>query len=179
MLPTGDDLWFTSMLSDPSSDGIHPRRMEWHEPKDLPAPEIPYGMDWGIPAPEFPNVTVELPKSPQLTSSPAFIRPNLNQILSILRPARETRPSSYVKKRTGLVEPRPRFTADQTRNLVTWLCDHADHPYPDNNELDVLKVQTGLNHKQIRVWLVNNRSRLLRGGHKARSSDKNYGESAE
>jgi hypothetical protein len=173
MLPNRDDLWFTSMLSEPSSDGIHPRRTQWNEHKDLPEPLSVYEMEWDIPPADVTNTKFEPPKSPQLASSPALTRPNLNQILSILRPPAEKRPRTRTTTHGGKRVPRPRFGPYQTEILIHWLDANAAHPYPKPDEMDSLRNQTGLERRQIMTWLVNNRSRMLRKGEKVRKPFQN------
>ncbi|KAI9794480.1 MAG: hypothetical protein M1833_000393 [Piccolia ochrophora] len=64
----------------------------------------------------------------------------------------------------GAVEPRPykggvRFSREAVRVLKKWLADHANHPYPTDEEKDALKAHTGLKRSQIANWLANARRR--------------------
>ncbi|KFA72482.1 hypothetical protein S40288_06642 [Stachybotrys chartarum IBT 40288] len=61
--------------------------------------------------------------------------------------------------------PRPppkigaRFSRESVRILKTWLTTHNRHPYPSEEEKEMLQRQTGLNKTQITNWLANARRR--------------------
>lgn len=52
-----------------------------------------------------------------------------------------------------------RFSREAVRKLKNWLTTHHRHPYPSEQEKEVLQRQTGLNKKQITDWLANARRR--------------------
>ena len=52
-----------------------------------------------------------------------------------------------------------RFSKQVVRTLKGWLDEHADHPYPTNEQKEALRDQTGLNRVQISNWLANARRR--------------------
>lgn len=52
-----------------------------------------------------------------------------------------------------------RFSRESVRILRNWLSTHHRHPYPTDEEKDILKRQTGLNKTQITNWLANARRR--------------------
>jgi hypothetical protein len=52
-----------------------------------------------------------------------------------------------------------RFSRDSIRILRGWLSTHQNHPYPSDEEKEVLQRQTGLNKTQITNWLANARRR--------------------
>jgi len=52
-----------------------------------------------------------------------------------------------------------RFSQEALRTLKDWLNSHSDHPYPDEEEREMLQRQTGLNRTQISNWLTNARRR--------------------
>ncbi|RFU25940.1 hypothetical protein B7463_g10401, partial [Scytalidium lignicola] len=52
-----------------------------------------------------------------------------------------------------------RFSRDSLRILRNWLSTHHNHPYPTDEEKDILKRQTGLTKTQITNWLANARRR--------------------
>lgn len=52
-----------------------------------------------------------------------------------------------------------RFSRDSVRILKNWLSTHARHPYPTEEEKEMLQKQTGLNKTQITNWLANARRR--------------------
>ncbi|PLB48913.1 putative homeobox and C2H2 transcription factor [Aspergillus steynii IBT 23096] len=52
-----------------------------------------------------------------------------------------------------------RLSREAVRVLKTWLQDHKDHPYPNDQEKDELKLRTGLKRSQICNWLANARRR--------------------
>ena len=58
------------------------------------------------------------------------------------------------KKKGGL-----RFSRAVIKIMREWMEDHADHPYPSEEEKDILKNKTGLKGTQISNWLANARRR--------------------
>lgn len=62
------------------------------------------------------------------------------------------------------IEPPPpkigaRFSRESVRILKTWLTTHNRHPYPSDEEKELLQRKTGLNKTQITNWLANARRR--------------------
>jgi hypothetical protein len=52
-----------------------------------------------------------------------------------------------------------RFSRDVVKILKNWLIQHADHPYPTEEEKEALKAETGLTVGQISNWMANTRRR--------------------
>ncbi len=52
-----------------------------------------------------------------------------------------------------------RFSRESVRILKNWLSTHNRHPYPNEEEKEMLQKQTGLNKTQITNWLANARRR--------------------
>ncbi|EGX92775.1 homeobox and C2H2 transcription factor, putative [Cordyceps militaris CM01] len=52
-----------------------------------------------------------------------------------------------------------RFSRESVRILKNWLSTHTRHPYPSEEEKEMLQRQTGLNKVQITNWLANARRR--------------------
>ncbi|OAA41089.1 Homeodomain-related protein [Beauveria brongniartii RCEF 3172] len=52
-----------------------------------------------------------------------------------------------------------RFSRESVRILKNWLSTHTRHPYPSEEEKEMLQRQTGLNKTQITNWLANARRR--------------------
>lgn len=52
-----------------------------------------------------------------------------------------------------------RLSRESVRILKGWLNDHSDHPYPNEEEKEELKLRTGLRRTQITNWLANARRR--------------------
>lgn len=52
-----------------------------------------------------------------------------------------------------------RFSRESVRILKNWLSTHNRHPYPSEEEREMLQRQTGLNKTQITNWLANARRR--------------------
>ncbi|KAF4123784.1 Homeobox domain [Geosmithia morbida] len=52
-----------------------------------------------------------------------------------------------------------RFSRESVRILKDWLSTHNRHPYPSDEEKEVLQRKTGLNKTQITNWLANARRR--------------------
>jgi hypothetical protein len=52
-----------------------------------------------------------------------------------------------------------RFSRESVRILKNWLNTHNRHPYPSDEEKEMLQRQTGLNKIQITNWLANARRR--------------------
>lgn len=46
--------------------------------------------------------------------------------------------------------------------LLTWLSEHLNHPYPNSQEKNQLKMSTGLNHQQLLNWFINARRRKIK-----------------
>lgn len=98
--------------------------------------------------PEKPANAYDQP--PQLTSAgappplvaPKPMKPNLGQ-----------QPSTPVGK-VGA-----RLSRESIRILRQWLSTHTRHPYPSDEEKDILQRQTGLTKTQITNWLANARRR--------------------
>lgn len=75
--------------------------------------------------------------------------------------------SSSAQGEDAIAAPKPvapakigaRFSREAVRKLKNWLSSHHRHPYPSEQEKEVLQRQTGLNKKQITDWLANARRR--------------------
>ncbi|KAK3987837.1 homeobox protein 4 [Cladorrhinum sp. PSN332] len=52
-----------------------------------------------------------------------------------------------------------RFSRESVKILKNWLSTHSRHPYPNEEEKELLQRQTGLNKTQITNWLANTRRR--------------------
>ena len=52
-----------------------------------------------------------------------------------------------------------RLSREAVRVLKTWLYNHREHPYPNEQEKEELKERTGLKRTQISNWLANARRR--------------------
>ncbi|KAK3940670.1 hypothetical protein QBC46DRAFT_341340 [Diplogelasinospora grovesii] len=52
-----------------------------------------------------------------------------------------------------------RFSRESVKILKNWLSTHNRHPYPSDEEKEMLQKQTGLNKTQITNWLANARRR--------------------
>lgn len=59
--------------------------------------------------------------------------------------------------------------------LKNWLTEHKENPYPTENDINHLGMATGLTRKQIRIFLVNNRSRFLNRSPKNGQSSQKLG----
>ncbi|CAM1511239.1 Fc.00g087520.m01.CDS01 [Cosmosporella sp. VM-42] len=101
------------------------------------------------------NVTDEsfqLPKSASVTSLNSLANNESN------RSADQSADESFAKP-----GPPPkigaRFSRESVRILKQWLSTHNRHPYPSDEEKEMLQRQTGLNKTQITNWLANARRR--------------------
>jgi hypothetical protein len=55
--------------------------------------------------------------------------------------------------------------------LLKWLDDHKDNPYPSIIKIELLMNKSQLSKKQIKIFLVNHRSRFLdRHSHKDKNN---------
>ena len=54
-----------------------------------------------------------------------------------------------------------RLSQRSTQILREWLLEHADNPFPNDNEKDVLCLRTGLSLSKLNTWFVNSRRRIL------------------
>lgn len=52
-----------------------------------------------------------------------------------------------------------RFPRAAVKILKDWMIQHIDHPYPNDEEKEALKAQTGLTVNQISNWMANTRRR--------------------
>jgi hypothetical protein len=52
-----------------------------------------------------------------------------------------------------------RFSRESVKILKNWLSTHSKHPYPNEEEKEMLQKQTGLSKTQITNWLANTRRR--------------------
>ncbi|KAL2159891.1 hypothetical protein VTH06DRAFT_2024 [Thermothelomyces fergusii] len=52
-----------------------------------------------------------------------------------------------------------RFSRESVKILKNWLSTHSKHPYPNDEEKEMLQRQTGLSKTQITNWLANTRRR--------------------
>jgi hypothetical protein len=52
-----------------------------------------------------------------------------------------------------------RFPRAATKTLKDWILQHIDHPYPTDEDKELLKQQTGLSIGQISNWMANTRRR--------------------
>jgi hypothetical protein len=52
-----------------------------------------------------------------------------------------------------------RFPRSATKVLKDWLLQHIDHPYPTDEEKELLKQETGISIGQISNWMANSRRR--------------------
>lgn len=61
----------------------------------------------------------------------------------------------------GVLPPKvgARFSRESVRILKDWLTTHNRHPYPSDEEKELLQRKTGLNKTQITNWLANARRR--------------------
>jgi hypothetical protein len=160
-----DDLWFSGLPSDPSSDGVHFKRFDWIDVgKDLPDPTT-FAIEWPVLDAEPFSSDLSPRCSPHITSSPAIMTSS-NEILAILRPqppkprviSAPPRPNGT---ETREIKSRKRFPLPVKDILIQWLKSHSHHPYPSREEYENLAIRTGLTKGQLSVWLVNNRARIL------------------
>ena len=49
------------------------------------------------------------------------------------------------------------FAPGSIKMLTKWVEEHIDHPYPDEDELEMLRQATGMTEKQLRIWFTNTR----------------------
>ncbi|XWW95525.1 hypothetical protein V2A60_003485 [Cordyceps javanica] len=76
-------------------------------------------------------------------------------------------PATHPAEISGIIAPVPvappkigaRFSRESVRILKNWLSTHTRHPYPSEEEKEMLQRQTGLNKTQITNWLANARRR--------------------
>ena len=69
-------------------------------------------------------------------------------------PTRRTEPNQYPRRRGKL----PKAVIE---HLKKWLLEHADHPYPTEEEKRGFCEYTGLDISQVSNWFVNARRRIL------------------
>ncbi|KAH7328000.1 C2H2 type zinc finger-containing protein [Stachybotrys elegans] len=104
---------------------------------------------------------------------PASLDPSATRAFPLAEPLRPVpRPSSTdvfdnSDNDAAIAAPKPgpppkigaRFSRESVRILKNWLSTHNRHPYPSDEEKEMLQRQTGLNKTQITNWLANARRR--------------------
>ncbi|CAI2364593.1 unnamed protein product [Moneuplotes crassus] len=76
----------------------------------------------------------------------------MNQNVKICKTTKK--PRKYTKKEN--------FSSECLRVLNHWIDQNIDFPYPTQEQLEQLSMQTGLMEKQIRIWCTNTRKRRLK-----------------
>ncbi|KAL0480149.1 hypothetical protein AKO1_007249 [Acrasis kona] len=67
--------------------------------------------------------------------------------------------SSHNQTKTTSTRQHVFIPREATNLLHQWFMAHIDHPYPNELELEMLSQQTGLDHRKIKRWFVNKRTR--------------------
>ncbi|KAH4807217.1 hypothetical protein HBH61_137380 [Parastagonospora nodorum] len=69
--------------------------------------------------------------------------------------------SSPLTPGTPITRPKlgSRFSREVIRTLKTWLAAHQQHPYPRDDDMELLQLRTGLNQAQLTNWFANARRR--------------------
>lgn len=110
---------------------------------------FPAASDFSLPAqpPQGATATLHASSQPDL-ANPASNRP-------------ETPGQAIAAPVTAQVPPKvgTRFSKESLRVLRNWLSAHSNHPFPTDEERQVLERQTGLTKTQILNWLANARRR--------------------
>jgi hypothetical protein len=74
-----------------------------------------------------------------------------------------SRTGKHVMDDTGSDEKRSRRLPQQADEMLkTWLIEHVDHPFPNDDEKDEMVLCTGLTHRQINNYFINARRRFLK-----------------
>lgn len=68
-------------------------------------------------------------------------------------------PASNLESASSQAKAGARFSRESVKILKNWLSTHSKHPYPNDDEKELLQRQTGLNKLQITNWLANTRRR--------------------
>ena len=66
-------------------------------------------------------------------------------------------------KPTNQRKPNTRLTTEAQQVLNEWYKEHSSHPYPTEEEKEMLAEKGGLSIKQIKYWFANKRSRSSNG----------------
>jgi hypothetical protein len=69
--------------------------------------------------------------------------------------------SSPLTPGTPITRPKlgSRFSREVIRTLNSWLAAHQQHPYPRDDDMELLQQRTGLNQAQLTNWFANARRR--------------------
>ncbi|WQF83479.1 Putative Homeobox domain, HTH CenpB-type DNA-binding domain, Homeobox-like domain superfamily [Colletotrichum destructivum] len=94
-----------------------------------------------------------------LAGLPATSTPDLLRSLTASASADEPAAAVPPTKTTTSAKIGARFSRESVRILKNWLSTHTRHPYPSDEEKEMLQRQTGLNKTQITNWLANARRR--------------------
>jgi len=90
------------------------------------------------------------PEPPKSTSAPDLVG-----LTSASTPGGENQAANPASKpKVGA-----RFSRESVKILKNWLSTHSKHPYPTEEEKEMLQKQTGLTKTQITNWLANTRRR--------------------
>ena len=139
---------------DVTNDGMRRTPDDWDEPCP-----ISFSNEWGLHDSIDPFDSSE--------GSPAvFVQNSTDRIIEILHEVGTGPLSIEIKgtntgRRLSVGGPRQPIPLHAKVYLLDWLDAHADNPYPSCSEWDKLERDTCLTRRQIRVFLVNNRSRYL------------------
>ncbi|KAJ8967011.1 hypothetical protein NQ314_003128 [Rhamnusium bicolor] len=111
---------------------------------------------------EITNITTGISKSPRSKN----FRGNSNMATTLagdyLR--KHNNICSKIKNKTEfnpILTKRPHLPTKAKNHLKRWLFRHTDHPYPTDQEKQILMQETNLSLLQVENWFINARRRIL------------------
>jgi hypothetical protein len=124
--------------------------------------ECSFGLASGGPA---PSATFPSNPWPTLGDHPRYIQEDIQTDILHIESAPDlvalTTPAGAEDNSPQTATPKigARFSREALKILKNWLSTHTRHPYPTEEEKEMLQKQTGLNKTQITNWLANARRR--------------------
>jgi hypothetical protein len=163
-----NDVWFASLVAESNADLVPPPLPLWREPRQASRPIISNPAD---------SCSIDRESRPVEAAAAAECEPLqllaqdrsfgsfeharliIAAMAAITQGGRRL-PEGAVEER----RQRPRLPAAAQDALTAWLTEHREYPYATQTDMQMLQLRTGLTQHQVRIWLVNNRSRILRQG---------------
>ncbi|KAH6692380.1 hypothetical protein F5X68DRAFT_129537 [Plectosphaerella plurivora] len=114
---------------------------------------------WSTTVDEHPNI-ISNDHSDPVSLLSASLSESSQQMQPVMSSSVEMGPPTHgLNKNSPPAKIGARFSRESVKILKNWLSSHSRHPYPSEEEKEMLQRQTGLNKTQISNWLANARRR--------------------
>lgn len=115
---------------------------------------------WPAPVDEHPDMVSNDDTAPVSLLSASLSESSQQQQPAMSSSAEMAPPAAFgANKNSPPAKIGARFSRESVKILKNWLSSHSRHPYPSEEEKEMLQRQTGLNKTQISNWLANARRR--------------------